>query len=219
MKRLTRTLALPLLALALLCTGCSARFDASAYVDALLRNIYLDDSTSYMKLVDVTAEEAHDAYIEGLEAESEVLFSFLSFDSNYISDETRQRVLDLYGQIYQHSKFEVEDAAKSGKGYTVVVRIYPIDIFEKAADEMSAYVDVFVEKIMNGDYADLSDEEVETSYQDGLLKILESKLSSIGNLDPIEQTVQIKEDTDGLWGMSDEDFQNLDTYIISYSTD
>ena len=72
---------------------------------------------------------------------------------------------------------------------------------------------------MNGDYADLSDEEVETSYQDGLLKILESKLSSIGNLDPIEQTVQIKEDTDGLWGMSDEDFQNLDTYIISYSTD
>ena len=99
------------------------------------------------------------------------------------------------------------------------MRIYPIDIFEKAADEMSAYVDVFVEKIMNGDYADLSDEEVETSYQDGLLKILESKLSSIGNLDPIEQTVQIKEDTDGLWGMSDEDFQNLDTYIISYSTD
>ena len=39
MKKLTRTLALPLLALALLCAGCSARFDASAYVDALLRNI------------------------------------------------------------------------------------------------------------------------------------------------------------------------------------
>lgn len=219
MKKLTRILTLFAFALLLLCAGCSARFDASAYVDSLLHNIYLDDSTEYLKLVDITAEEAHDAYIEGLEAETEVFFNFVSFDANYISDETRQRVTDLYDQIYKHSKFEVEDAAKSGNGYTVVVRIYPIDIFEKAADEMSAYVDVFVEKIMNGDYADMGDEEIEATYQDGLLKILEGKLGSIGNLDPVEQTVQIKEDTDGLWGMSDEDFQNLDTYIISYSLD
>lgn len=218
MKKWVRRSVLPLLALvlALTCAGCSARFDASRYVNALLNNIYLDNSTDYLEMVDTTAEEAHEAYLDGLETESQVLYGYMSFDTDYISDETHQRVLDLYDTIYSHSKFEVEAANKSGSGFTVAVRIYPIDIFETTSDEMNAYVDVFVEKVMNGDYADLSDEALEAHYQDGLLTILENRVDSIGYLDPIEQTVQIREDADGLWGMSNEDFQNLDTYIIQY---
>ncbi len=209
---------LPLLALGLMFvfTGCMSRFDASKYVDALMHNIYLDDSTAYLEMVDTTATEAHQAYLDGLATESEVFFNYISFDTNYLSDETRQRVIDFYDAVYSHSKFEVEDASKSGDGYTVVVRIYPIDIFEKSADELDAYVDVFVEKITNGDYDNMSEQEMEESYQNGVLAILEAKIDSIDYLDPVEQTVQIKEDTDGLWGMSQEDFQNLDKYVIQY---
>jgi len=216
MKKL-RFLPLLALCLALMCTGCSGGFDASGYVSATLKNLYLDDSTEYLELVESTPEEAHQIYLEGIETESQIFYNYMSFDTDYITDETKQRVIDLYQQIYSFSKFEVDAANKSGSGYTVVVRIYPIDIFVKASDELDAYVDVFAKKIENGDYASSTDAELEAAYQDGLLKILEEKArSSIDYLDPIEQTVQIKEDTDGLWGMSTEDFQNLDQYIIQY---
>lgn len=218
MKRLTRGLLPLLLALCLgiACAGCSGSFDASGYVDATLRNIYLDDSSAYVELVETTAEEAHESYLEGIETEVQFFYNYMSFESDYVSEETHQRVLELYKQIYSHTKFEVEEANKAGDGYTVVVRIYPIDIFETAGDELDAYVTMFVEKVQNGDYNDVTDEELEAAYQDGLLSILEQKTASIGHLDPIEQTVQIKQDTDKLWGMSDEDFQNLDQHIIRY---
>lgn len=209
---------LPLLAacLTLAFAGCSRGFDSSKYVEALLKNIYLDDSSTYVEMVDTTPEEAHSAYLEGVETETEFFYNYMSFDTDCVTDEIHQRVMNLYQEIYSHTKFEVEDASKSGNGYTVVVRIYPIDFFEKVSDELDAYVNVFVEKIENGDYNNVTEEELEASYQDGILTLLEGKTGSIGNLDPVEQTVQIKEDTDGLWGMSNDDFQNLDQHIIHY---
>lgn len=218
MKRFARSLVLCLCAALVLlaCAGCSGEFDATKYVKGLLDNIYLDDSSAYVEMVDITAEEAHESYLEGLETEAQVFYNYMNFDTSCLTEETEARVLDLYHSIYQHSNYEVQNANKSNNGYTVVVKIYPIDIFDRSLDEIYAFIDVFNAKIDAGDYDNSTYEEMEQAYQDGVLSICEGNLDSIDYLDPVEQTVQIKEDSDGLWGMSDEDFSNLDAYIIQY---
>lgn len=218
MKKFPRLLPLCLLAALLpaVFTACSGGFDASAYVKAGLNNMYLDESADYTEITDCTAEEAHETHLNGLKAEAEVFYNYMYFDTSCLTEETEARVLDMYSDIYKHAKYEVQDANKSNNGYTVVVKIYPIDIFDQSMDELTAMVDVMNEKSAAGAYAGLTDEEIEQEYQNGILDIIESHIDTIDYLDPVEQTVQIKEDSDGLWGMSDQDFSNIDTYIIQY---
>ena len=56
MKRMAAAVVAMVTALAL--TACAGGFDASKYVNGVLNNIYLGDSTGYMELVDITADEA-----------------------------------------------------------------------------------------------------------------------------------------------------------------
>lgn len=218
MKKFTRLLTLCLSAALLLLalTACSGGFDASAYVKAGLDNMYLDENAEYAEITDCTAEEAHETHLNGLEAEAAIFYNYMYFDTAYMTEETEARVLDMYSDIYKHAKYEVQAANKSNNGYTVVVKIYPIDIFDQSMDELTAMVDVMNEKSAAGAYASLTDEEIEQEYQNGILDIIESHIDTIDYLDPVEQTVQIKKDSDGFWGMSDEDFSNIDTYIIQY---
>ena len=205
------------LLLALLCSGCD-KFDASGYVKAVMDNFYLDDSAAYVEIVGTTAEEAHQVYQDGLTAEAQIFCTYMSIDPEMVKPQTAERILALYGEIYRHAKYEVEPAKKEGGGYTVPVRIYPIDLFDQSLDDLNDYVERFHTAIENGDHIGKSTSYLSTAYQNEILAVLEKHLETIGNLtEPVELTIRIEKDGADAWGMSDEDLQRIDEQIIHYT--
>ncbi len=214
MKRRMAALLLCLL-LVFACTGCGG-FDAGSYVKAVMDNFYLDESAAYTEIVDTTARQAHEVYMNGLTIEAQIFYTYMSFDAEDVDEQTAQRVVDLYSRAYKHAKYDVGQAQKGKDGYTVAVRVYPIDLFDQAMDELNAYVSGFHEALANGDYTGKSEEEISAEYQNQVLSIVEAHVDTIGYRDPVELTVQLKKDANGAWGMGDEAFQSIDEQIIGY---
>ena len=122
-KRVLHILALLMVvAVAFSFAGCNRNgFDASLYVKGILDVTYKDDSTDYLKMVDDTADNAHEMYLSGLDTEAEYFASVYSIET--LSDETRQAIVSMYQEIYQHSNYEVKSANVTDSGYTVEVLI------------------------------------------------------------------------------------------------
>ena len=74
MKRMAAAVVAMVTALAL--TACAGGFDASKYVNGVLNNIYLGDSTGYMELVDITAYEAKEEYEQGIGFEADFFLQY-----------------------------------------------------------------------------------------------------------------------------------------------
>ena len=209
-------LLLSCLLLMLLCTGCGG-FDAAGYVKAVMDNFYLDDSAAYVDIVDTTAEQAHQTYLDGLSTEVQIFYNYMSIDPETVKEQTAERVLELYNQIYKRAKYEIEPAKKTGGGYDVLVRVYPLDLFDQSLDDLNDYVHRFHTALENGDHIGKSTSYLATAYQNEILSILERHLETIGYLGPVELTVKIEKDAGEAWGMSDEDLQKIDEQIIHYT--
>ena len=150
MKRMAAAVVAMVTALAL--TACAGGFDASKYVNGVLNNIYLGDSTGYMELVDITADEAKEEYEQGIGVEADFFLQYYGLDS--VSDDVYQQIVDMYKQIYSKSKFEVKDAVKNGDDFNVEVVVSPIDVIVNSEDAISTAVDDFVANANPDDYTD-----------------------------------------------------------------
>ena len=150
MKKMAAAVVAMVTALAL--TACAGGFDASKYVNGVLNNIYLGDSTGYMDLVEITAEEAKEEYEQGISVEADFFLQYYGLDS--VSDDVYQQIVDMYKQIYSKSKFEVKEAVKNGDDYNVEVVVSPIDVIVNSEEAISTAVDDFVANANPDDYTD-----------------------------------------------------------------
>lgn len=188
--------------------------DATSYVRGVLKATYLGDFKEYMEFVDVDETEAQEDYLAGLEVEMEYFADY--FDISEPSDKTKANIVELYKKIYAKSKFEVKDAVKSDSGYNVEVVISPIDILHKADDDFNAYVDDFNARYQTGEFDSLTDEQYEDEFAKGILEIVEAYIPQIGYEADKSIVVQVKQDSDGLWFISEEDITNMDEWIVAY---
>lgn len=194
------------LSLVCICTvivagGCSGSFDASKYVEGIMNNVYKGDSALYQAYVDITSEEAQTEYEEGIASEIDLLL--YAFEIDDISESVRSEFVDFYKEVYKQAKYEVKNETKEGNTYKVEVIISPIDVISKSFDEMSEA------------YAEMSQEESDV-VAEKLLDILNQHKANLGYMEDKSITVTVKEDSEGMWGISDEDFLALDEYILSY---
>lgn len=86
-----------------------------------------------------------------------------------------------------------------------------------AADDFNAQYD-------DVDVASMSDDEYDTFYAaydaawaQLIIDLTREKLPELGYLDSSSLLVQVTEDEDGLWGIPQSDFDNLDWLIIDYN--
>ena len=129
--------------------------------------------------------------------------------------------MEMYKKIYSHAKYTVEPASLQDDGsYTAKVIIEPIDIMVKA-DEIyengtHAPLEVFVDKIDSMD--DITEQEyVDLCVEYGfiLVDMIEDLIPEIGYEEQKSIVVQIIE-VDDFLQMNDDDFEVLDSYIITY---
>ena len=221
MKKAKRALALAAaLVLALSLAGCGTLMTDSVktLVQGNMDELYLGKyDEAYLELVDSTAEESEQNYLGGLEYEAEYFAQYVNVEN--LTDEIKAEIVELYKEIYSHSKYEVGEASKVDETtYGVKVTIYPLDVMQKVLEESDAAIEE-----LNAQFTEeqLATEEGYAEYDAAwarmFIGLCREKLSDAGYLEPEEIVVQVVQDpADGLWTISENDFQRVDSYIIAY---
>jgi hypothetical protein len=217
----------------LLTTGCSllsGEDSVTRLVQGNLDHVYLGEyDESYLALVDLSEEEAEAEYQSGLRYEAEFFayyFGILNEEESFddLAPALQQDIIDLYGEIYSHSSYEVEPSTRQRDGsYTVRVRIRPIDIMVQAVElyENDGYqplLDYFNEN-SEVDWSTISEEEywADTNrYGKLVVDMVRSLLPELGYGEEKSQVIQVDETEDGFLQINGDDFVIFDEYVITY---
>ena len=235
MKRtVTRALALVLATLMLLvsvsCSLLSGEDRVTRLVQGNLDQVYLGEyDDDYLALVDLTAEQAEEEYQTGLRYEAEFFayyFGILTEEESFdaLDPALQQDIIDLYDEIYSHSRYEVEPSVRQRDGsYTVKVRIEPIEIMVQATEvyESDGYqplVDYFAES-SELDWATMTEEDywADTNRYGALVvSLVRSLLPELRYGEEKSQVIQVDETEDGYLQINGDDFAIFDEYVITY---
>ena len=200
-----------------LLSGCGS-FSATELVKNNLDLIYLNQYTDdYLTRVGLDKEQADQEYESGLEVEAEYFANTFDIDLDICGDEIRQQIIDLYRQIYTHSKYEVGSQSRNGDTYLVQLTVYPIDIFQKVNDEDSeAFLADMQERADAGEFVNMTDDEYEVVWAQAIIDMVSARIDSIGYLDPQTISVQVVKGEDNVYVIDDSDFNRIDSLIIAY---
>lgn len=236
MKKLITVILILAVSLSLASCGGSAQDKMQTLVKGNMDSIYLGKATSeYLNIVDLTPEAAKEEYLAGLEAEAEFFCLYFGIiDTNYnetyaedVPDEIKQKIVDMYKEIYSHSAYKVGSSRTNGDNYDVDLTIEPIDIMEKAIQKIDVEgyepYDEFLSKYENLDMDSMSEEEINallveynTDYATVIIDLITGLIPEIGFKEAKEMTVRIEPDTDGIYVINEEDWKAIDDYIIYY---
>lgn len=217
MRRIRSLAAVCILSLVL--GGCSLfgspLLDAQLLVQGNLDVVYLNQpSEDYLQLVSSTEEEARQDYEDGIWVEVDAAASYFYIDLELCDESISQRLYDLLCSIYTYSSYQVGEAAETETGYVVDVTVNPMDIFQKMLEE--DYDDAYEEIWAQQDFTSATEEEYETAWAEFILELLEARLDNIGYLEAVTVSVHVEQNDEGYYAIADEDFSQVDWYILSY---
>lgn len=141
MKKTKKSLIAAVLALTMVVlSACGSSFDASAYINAFMDMLTKGEVTQYAELTKQSEEDAGKDYQEILDSMKD------AFDQDGVTDETKQKVVDVYVEVLKKAKYTVHDAEKTQEGYDVTVDIEPITgLYEGLMDEITGEMDAAVQ--------------------------------------------------------------------------
>lgn len=202
------------------CSSYSDRnaMDYGAYVQSLLDLDYKGITDKYLELVDDTKENAESFYGTTMQywmyQLADLYQVYVDGDEGLYND-----MLALTESIFAKVKYEVADAVKTDDYYTVEVTLYPMLFTEMTRDEVQAYQDQFNTQAANGEFGDYGNNDADTlrgeiEYGNQVISILEKYVSQIEYDKAVSKIVKITKDEDGLYGISDEDYADLEGYLL-----
>lgn len=201
-----------------LMSGCSTinlltqgEFDASGYVKGIMDASYKGEYETYIQLTEDTMENAQTAYDAIMNTKAE---GFANYTAVTLNDETKGKFIEFSKQIYQQAKYEVSDATKTDKGFTVDITIYPMLILQSISSEGKEYVEDFNNRNTNGEFAELTEEEFAAEYAKGIMQIFENNIPKIEYGDPVTITVNVVLQENKLYTLESEEFTKIDSEIL-----
>lgn len=223
MKKRISLLAIALLVTATLLSGCNSNTEkdsANIYVKGILDTIYLgQQSNEFLDITKIdTVTQLGEEYENGMKAEASY-FSYY-FTLNSAAETFEKELIDMYKNIYQFSKYEVQPSSQEGDVYYVDVIVSPIDIIYKVVEEdLPAYVDGFKSSAENGDFESLSKEEYDALYARGIVQMVEDRMQNPGYDEEQTITVEVTQSSeDGLYHIRGNGLAEIDEAIIKYQS-
>lgn len=231
MKKLVAAILALCMIFSLTACGSSELDDVTLLVKGNIDVIYQGKyDPAYLKLVDSNESIANQEYLDGLEVEAEYFAHYWGIiDSSYgesfedLDESFRQEIVELYREIYSHSKYEVQEAIKQDdSSYAVKVLIDPIDIMDQAVtlyenDEYEPLNDFWV-KYADADFSLMSDAQyMDYTHEYGkiIVQLVRDQLPNLGYMEQKSQTIQVQE-VDGVQSINSDDWGIFDTYVIYY---
>lgn len=192
--------------------GC-AKFDASAYLKAILDNSYLNDSTAFVEQKIGTAEEAAAIYEQGLDAEMEAMLASVT-----LSDEVQTEYRKFYSDMFKKVKYTVGEAAEiDDSTIEVSVTYEKMNIFTPA---MASY-EVKATELMTewAEAALTGGEPTEQEMMDTLFmslkECMQEALNNATYNEPATTTIKV-ELTENLWTPNQDDLMNFETLLFDF---
>ena len=194
--------------------------DAEVYVDGLIQENYLGQAPEeYLELVDISMEDVETLYENALDMDTEYFFFMYDIDDH--TDELHQEVKDLYREIYKSAKYEIVSAAQQEDGsFSVKVTVYPIDIAQTVSETLNDATKEFYKKYPQNEVNTMGEKEYAEMGEEWarmILDLYQEALKEIGNMTERSVSVQIEQDSEGLYTINSEDFARLDALIIDYT--
>ncbi len=214
MKKVTAMLAA--LAMCAGLTGCESESETyTRYIQSVLDCTYIAEYENYMELTESTQEEAEEVYQSQVDYVAELICYQNAVEIDYISEETMEQYEKLAKDLMGKVKYTVEPAVKSGDTYHITVNCEPMDFWDITYDEIEAFY--------NGEFGDRyfnaeTEEErtaLEEEYAAEVLRIANEALDEIGYGEAQTKIVEITEDEDGVYGISDDDWLEIDDKLLN----
>ena len=199
----------------LLFCGCG-QYDAAAMLKGNLDVMYLGQYTAeYLQAVDLSADKADAAYENGLLTSAKSFAHNYDIDWDLLSDETRERVVNLQRELYRHSKYTIGEAVADGENYLVKLTVQPLDVYAKfLAEDAEGLLADRQQRLDAGELAELDTQQLEENWTQSILSLMEQRLNAVGYLPAETITVRIAPDEDGYLTITDGDFARIDSLII-----
>lgn len=207
------------------CGGMSEEQRLSTYVQGYLDLTYKDQiNDDFLEIAGISEEEAEQQYQDGLDVEVQFFIDGIA-TIEYPTEEIETAIRDMYEEIYSHSSYTVGAASELDSGnYAVEVKVQPIDIMTNFTPEdfQNVFTQVLAERGVTDNFAlySMSEEEyasADQEYANRLVAMIEEKIPSIGYTEEKSLAVQIMDGGD-MWEPNEDDFSQLDTWMIDYST-
>jgi len=215
MKKIMRKVTVLLTGILLLTslTACS-KFDASAYVKAVLDNAYFNDATGILELGLSTEEEAAAVYNKGVESLVGVTLSNVA-----VSEALKAEYHQFYVDLYAGAKYTVGEATEIDENiYEVPVVCEKLQVFGNAnlayEAELQTLAATWTEAALAGEEVPSDEEKYEqffTVYKNCLNAELEKSIYG----EQVTLTVKV-EKVNGVWMLNTEDRLNIEYALIDF---
>jgi len=201
-------------------TGCDLYKDDTAvryttYIDSAMAASYYGIYDEYVEISDSTLEEAEDLYDNTIQYLTKSILQYNDINYDYISDETLVKYYNLAKSALAKTHYVVNTANKVDGKYQVKVEISPIDIWESTYDEVEEYIGKFNQKYPN--YDSMTEAELlvaEDEYANEILNIITPYVTNMQYKETVTKIVEININDDGLFGISTEDWNDIDDYVM-----
>ncbi len=195
-------------------------YDAEVYVDGLIKENYMGKAEeAYLELVDIHQEDVDALYENALALDAD--YFFFMYDIDHPTDELREEVQELYREIYQYTKYEIVSAAEQEDGsFSVKLNVYPINVAQTVNEAKNTATEEFYKKYPQSEVNAMRDadyEKMEEEWAELIMDLYRDAIKEIGNMTEKSISVQIEQDSDGLYTINSDDFARLDALIIDYT--
>lgn len=211
--------------LGLLLTACTteepeAGFDAGAYVDGVLKAVYLGEfDAAYLEMVEITEAEAQVEYNNGVHVEVNNFYNVYGIESN--SEELHEELEEVFHDIYAHASLTVTGVEEREDGsFLVSVEVEPLDIVRQVHEDLPAAQEEFYAKYPEDAQNTMTTAQYEAydlEWARLVLELYQEKLETIGHLTAQTVTLRVEQDSQGYYGINDDDFLALDALVIDYT--
>lgn len=186
-------------------SGCGTRFDAVAYLEANLNNIYKNDSTGLVNLKIATAEEASAIYTSGIDGVKNAMLDIS------VSDELDADFREIFVNIFGNVKYTVNKAEKQDdNSYIVTVTCEQEQVFGPMVEDYLRTLDVLS---TDPETANLPEDEQTNLLMEKMRDSFNKALDNVTYGEPVEATVRI-DLADRVYTARQSDLDNLVLLLI-----
>lgn len=202
------------------CGGSSSKLDGmiySNYIEAIMDCNYHGELKRYTEVIDATESEAKESYDATVEYYAYELMSYNGVAYDYVSEDMLNKYIDLAREIMGKAKYTVNEATKVNEEYQVKVEISPIDLNDITDADITARMEEYNKMLEGLDQNAVTEEqwaEYEEAYAQDIYDIIAGYVSKIGYKETVSKVVIITFDEEGRHGISDDDWYDLDDYVV-----
>lgn len=189
------------------------RFDAAAYVQAVLDVSYKNQTAEYMEITGVSQEEADAVFEDNLDATME------EFEAAVMPEDLQPQYRELFAEIAKSVNYTVGEAEKEKDGsFAVPLKVKPVclftDTYETFTQRAQEYAGEITESVMQGAAMPADDEmqnEVYRIYYEVLKEGMENG-PLYGEAEDI--ILHVSKNEDGDYEINTDDMKALDALLI-----